>query len=100
MTKHELYQHLRRIAMDGERIVLTRHTRWERMKPRSISMDMIAQVLQYGTMPRAPKPGKYENEIKCRFERRDKDRRRIGVEVAVADSEPDLIVITVIRYSD
>lgn len=69
------------------------------MKERSISAEDIAKVLRSGTMTRSPEPGNdYPNEIKCRINGRDVDNKSIGVEVAVSDDNPLLIVVTVIRY--
>lgn len=98
MTQNELYQHVRSIAKDTARIYVTNHAKLDRMQERGITFKDIVNVLQTGKMFRQAEPGKHQDEVNCRFEGNDIDGDRIGVEVAVSDSRPNLLVITVIRY--
>ena len=99
MTHLQLYQHVRALARTDLNVLLTKHTKYDRMKGRRVTRAEIVRCLQMGTMTRAAEPGKYHDELKCRLDYHDNERKPFGVEVAVSDSEPDLIVITVIRYA-
>ncbi len=99
MTKDELFQHVRKIARNSVNVRLSKHTRWERMGPRRITEAEISEIVTMGSMPRQPEPGRFFGEMNCRFEKRDIDGIKLGVEVSVKDDRPHLLVITVIRCS-
>jgi hypothetical protein len=100
MTATQIIRYVKEQARNDDNIVLTRHTRWDRMGKRRIGPADIARVLRLGRMIREPEPGKnYPNEIKCRFQHTDHDLKSISVEVAISDDDPSLIIITVIRHA-
>ena len=100
MTSTQIMRYVKEQAKDEINIVLTKHTRWERMGERRIGPADIASVLRRGRMIREPEPGKdYPNEMKCRFQHTDHDLKPISVEVAISDDDPSLIIITVIRHA-
>lgn len=99
MTHLELSQHVRGIARRDINIILSDHAKYERMKGRRVTWAEVVRCLQLGRMTRSAELGNYDDELKCRFDHHDFERKPIGVEVLVADSEPTLLVITVIRYA-
>lgn len=99
MSDLELFQHVRAIARNDANICLSDHAKYERMKGRKVTWAEVVRCLQLGRMNRAPEPGKYDDELKCRFDHHDFERKQIGVEVVVSNSASNLLVVTVIRYA-
>lgn len=98
MAPGELLKHIKRLAGGAGRVILTAHTKWERMPERSIIEADICRLLRTGSMTRPAEPGIVPNELKCRVNGKDIDGRKIGIEIAVSDDHPNMIVVTVIRY--
>lgn len=98
MAHAELAKHIHTLARDSKQVIFGKHAISERMVQRGISKSDVIKVLQQGMMKRAAEPSENYTELKCRMDGRDPDGDPIGVEVAVSDVNPNLIVITVIRY--
>jgi hypothetical protein len=98
MSEAELFRHVKSIAGTDANIILTDHTKYVRMGERRISLAEVLRCIKLGRMTRAPEPGKFHDELKCRLDHFDYEKNRIGVEIVVSDGDPNLIVVTVIRY--
>lgn len=101
MAPAELCRYVKEAAKsDPRRVVTSKHTKWVRMPERGIIHAEIVCVVQTGSMSRQPEPGKAHDELKCRFDGKDFNGKKIGVEISVRDSLPRLFIITVIRYKE
>ena len=93
-SQRQLERHIRASAENSSCLVLTKHAR-QRMRQRRVSLPMLVETLQRGTLVRPPEPDMKHPGVLCRME-----RFVAGVNVAavvyVEFPAPTLVVVTVI----
>ena len=90
----QLERHIRGVARDQGRIVLTSHAE-RQMLARRVPVEEVWLVLQGGLIAITPEEDVKTARLVCRMARR-LDGREVMVCVALDDADPDLIVVTVI----
>lgn len=91
----QLQKHIRWVAKDTSRVFITRHAR-DRMRERTVLQDEVYECLRQGLIRLTPEPDLKTGNLVCRMERYVCGRS-IGICVALADDDPDLIVVTVLE---
>lgn len=93
-SQRQIERHIRDSARESANVVLTTHAR-QRMKQRRVTLAMVMDTLQRGTLARTPEPDIRFPGVKCQME-----RFVAGVNVAVVvyveHPAPELVVVTVI----
>ena len=94
-SKVQLQRHIRQVAKDTSRVVITRHARG-RMRERTVLQDEVYECLRLGVIGLTPEPDLKTGSLVCRMERYVCGRN-IATCVALDDDDPDLIVVTVLE---
>lgn len=92
-STHQLTRHIRDVAKDTSRIVLSSHARVQ-MRMRRISTTEVYECLRKGSIDRRPEPNPNKGSLECRMERYVAGCE-CKVVVALDDEDPDLLVVTV-----
>jgi len=94
-SQRQLERHIRQHAAKTENVGFIRHAK-SRMRERHVSLGMVYEVLQKGTIDKTPEPDeRYADWTRCRMRRLVAGMDLIVV-VAVSVPRPDLLVVTVI----
>lgn len=91
-TVQQWERFIRDAALASERVVFTRHA-IARMRLRQITALMVLEVLRRGKIRRTPEPNISKGTLECRMEY-FLAGRQLAVVAAVADDDPDVIVVT------
>lgn len=90
---HQLSRHIREVARDTSRVVLSHHAK-SQMKRRRISVTEVYECLRSGRIELRPEPNPGKGSLECRMERYVAGCE-CKVVVALDDDDPDLLVVTV-----
>ena len=93
MSNVQLQAHIRRLAKDSQRVVITLHAQ-DRMSLRSVTDWEVYECLRNGVIQRPPRVDRKTGSLKCRMEYFGTGRN-LAVVAALDDEEPDVIVVTV-----
>lgn len=93
MSNLQLQAHVRRMARDSARVVFTLHA-LERMALRSVSDWEVHACLRLGVIERPPRWDRLHCSLKCTMEHFGAGRN-LAVVVALDESDPDILVVTV-----
>lgn len=94
-TRDAFEKHIHRLALRTESIRFTVHAR-TRMAQRGIVASMVLECLRRGVIRRAPEQNIKTGWYECRMERYT-GGKSVAVVAAVAESDPSVIVVTVIH---
>lgn len=89
----QLQRHIRTTAAHSELVVLLPHAK-KRMHLRKVTVNEVLDVLRRGVIHRPPEPNLAKGSLECRMERYVAGRD-CAVVVALADENPNLLVVTV-----
>lgn len=93
MTTVQLQAHIRRLAKDSQRVVITLHA-YDRMSLRCVTDWEVYECLRKGVIQRPPQVDRKTGSLKCRMEYFG-TVRNLAVVAALEDDDPDVIVVTV-----
>ena len=93
MTNAQLQKHIRTLAKNSDLIFLSQHAQ-DRMASRGVTDVQVFDCLRNGCIERPPVRDRKTGDLKCRMEHFGTNRN-ISVVVALDDSDPDVIVVTV-----
>ena len=93
MSNLQLQAHIRRTAQDSARVVITSHA-LTRMAQRSVIDWEVHACLRMGVIERPPTRDRLRGTLKCTMEHFG-SVRNLAVAVALDDTDPDLVVVTV-----
>lgn len=93
MTNAKLQAHIRLLAKDSSLVFFTRHAQ-DRMKERFVSDIQVLECLRSGQIQRPSQFDQVTGSVKCRMEHFG-SARNLAVVVSLDDSDPDLLVVTV-----
>lgn len=88
-----LQVHIQQVAKDSSQVFFTRHAQ-DRMLQRAVSDIQVLECLRFGLMQRPAQFDQTTGTVKCRMEYFG-SARNLAVVVALEDSDPDLLVVTV-----
>lgn len=94
-SQRQLEKHIRASAKHSANVVLTTHAQ-QRMRQRRITLAMVLDVLQHGTLSRPPEPDMHHTGLKCEM-RRYVGGMNVAAVVYVEYPAPGLLVVTVIN---
>lgn len=97
-TNGELQKLIRKSAEDTSLIVITEHAEL-RMLQRDIGLTEVYDVLRWGQIERPWHISEEHESVECRMERYVGGRNLIVI-VALADEDPDLVVVTAMTDGD
>jgi hypothetical protein len=89
----QIQRHIRATAAHSELVVLLPHAR-TRMQLRKVTVNEVFEVLRRGVIHRTPEPNVAKGSLECRMEMFVAGRN-CAVVVALADENPNLLVVTV-----
>jgi hypothetical protein len=99
LSKAALEKHIRQTARDEtSRIIFTKHAN-ARMRERKITMPMALDCLRHGHIRKTPEPNLSKGTTECRMEHYTAGMN-IGLVVAVAETDPNLIIVTAMNIGD
>lgn len=93
MSNMRLQAHIQHVAKDSSQVFFTRHAQ-DRMLQRAVSDIQVLECLRFGLMQRPAQFDQTTGTVKCRMEYFG-SARNLAVVVALEDSDPDLLVVTV-----
>ena len=93
MTNVQLQKHIRTLAKNSDSIFLSEHAQ-DRMASRGVTDVQVFECLRNGLIERPPVRDRKTGDLKCRMEHFGTNRN-ISVIVALDDTNPDAIVVTV-----
>ena len=93
-TNGAFEKHIRRLALQSDSIRFTVHAR-TRMAQRGIVVAMVLECLRRGVIRRPPEQNIKTGWFECRIERYT-GGKNVAVVAAVAESDPSVIIVTVI----
>lgn len=93
MSNLRLQAHIRHVAKDSSQVFFTRHAH-DRMMQRAVSDIQVLECLRSGLMQRPAQIDQFTGAVKCRMEHFG-SARNLAVVVGLEDSNPDLLVVTV-----
>lgn len=88
----QLQRHIRSTAAHTELVVLLPHAK-QRMQTRKVTVNEVFEVLRKGIIHRTPEPNLAKGSLECRMERYVAGRD-CAVVVALADENPNMLVVT------
>lgn len=94
LTTAQLERLIHERAGQPMRVSLTIHA-LKRMKERHVLRDEVFEVLEKGRITRPPEPNVARGSLECRLQRFISGRE-LAVVAAVADDDPQVIVVTAI----
>ncbi|WAC72024.1 DUF4258 domain-containing protein [Roseateles sp. SL47] len=94
LSLQQLQRHIRAQALRTELVFLTIHAK-KRMSERKVSMAEVLECLRRGSIRHPPEDDVKTGHLVCRMNWYGASRN-LTTCVALADDEPDLIVVTVI----
>lgn len=97
-SNSELQKLIRKSAENTSLIVVTEHAE-QRMLQRDIGLTEVYDVLRYGSIERPWQINEEHGSVECRMERYVGGRNLIVI-VALADEDPDLVVVTTMADGD
>jgi hypothetical protein len=93
MTNSQLQKHIRTLAKHSDAVFISEHAQG-RMTYRGVTDLQVIDCLRHGVIERPPVRDRKTGSLKCRMEHFG-THRNISVVVALDESDPDAIVVTV-----